>query len=181
MPHEWEKTLGEAPDTSSGASSYAAGDAPLAVLHLWPYRSLPRKGFAIFIGLTFMFILFPLFAVMGTMILWGLLPFTIGALALMWVMLERSYKDGSILEELRIWSDKIELSRHNPRGPDQHWDANPYWVNVILHKKGGPVENYLTLKGNGREVEIGAFLTPEEREILADELRTVLARLPKHI
>ena len=56
------------------------------------------------------------------------------------------------------------------------WQANPHWVRVTLHKTGGPVPNYLTLRGNGREVEIGAFLAEEERLTLQHELRRALSR-----
>ncbi|MGB8622875.1 MAG: DUF2244 domain-containing protein [Paracoccaceae bacterium] len=176
MPHQWERKSRGAPEIS-GASSYQAGVPPLATLHLWPFRSLPRRGFVWFIGITFTLILLPLLAALGTPVLWGLLPFVMGVLALLWHMLERSYSHG-LWEELNLWSDRVELTRHNPREPDQSWTANPYWVSVHLHAKGGPVENYVTLKGGGREVEIGAFLTPEERAALCDELQEALANLP---
>jgi uncharacterized membrane protein len=48
-------------------------------------------------------------------------------------------------------------------------------VRLTVHKTGGPVPQYLTLKGNGREVELGAFLTEAERLTLADELNAALA------
>ncbi len=155
MPYEWIEP--------------ATKDAPTE-LHLWPYRSLPKRGFVIFIAITASLVLLPLLAVLGTPVLWGLLPFIGGVLAAMWYFLQRSYKDGEVLEELRIWPDRVTLVRYNPRAPKQEWEANPYWIQVELHEKGGPVENYLTLKGGDREVELGAFLTPEERERLAREL-----------
>lgn len=40
-----------------------------------------------------------------------------------------------------------------------------------IYPEGGPVPQYLTLKGGGREVEIGAFLSPEEREALYPDIR----------
>lgn len=179
MPYEWDKELIGAPEIS-GASSHADGAPPAAILHAWPYRSLPRKGFVTFIAITCALVLVPLMAVVGSPILWGLLPFVGGAIGLLWLLLERSYKDGSILEELRLWPDRIEITRHEPRGPDRHWDANPYWVRVELHPRGGPVENYLTLKGGPRDVELGAFLTPEERLRLKDELSDALIRCAGH-
>ena len=174
MPFEWDDRTERAP-ARSGAFSFAAGDEAAVHVILWPHRSLPRRGFAAFIGITFAMLMIPLLALLGTLALWGLLPFILGALALMWYFLERSYADGRLTEELRLWSDRIDLTRDNPRTPQQHWHANPHWVLLNIVSKGGPVENYLTLKGNDREVELGAFLTPEERADLHDRLGRALA------
>ncbi|MDJ0827931.1 MAG: DUF2244 domain-containing protein [Rhodobacter sp.] len=151
--------------------------APTWQLSAWPHRSLPPHGFAGFIGITFLMLLIPLFAVLGSPILWGLLPFLMGVLALTWAALKRSYADGDLREDLALCGDTIELVRTNPRGPSQSWHANPYWVRVEMHQTGGPVENYVTLTGAGRSVEIGAFLSPEERVALHHDLAERLGRL----
>ncbi len=148
-----------------------------AELTLWPHRSLPAEGFVIFIGVTFLFLLMPLFAVIGSMILWGLLPFLMGTLALTWAFIRKNYRDGELTENLSLWSDRIELVRAGPRAPRKSWEANPYWVRVELHEKGGPVENYVTLTGGGRAVEIGAFLSADERVTLYHDIRDRLNRL----
>lgn len=137
---------------------------------LWPHRSLPPEGFAIVISLAFALALLPLLAVLGTPVLWGLLPFAMGALALLWAGLRRSYRDAELSEVLTLSPDRIELVRTNVRGPEQRWEANPYWVRLKLHPQNGPVQNYLTLHGGERDVELGAFLSPEERAGLYDEL-----------
>jgi len=138
---------------------------------------LPRRGQVTFIAVTAALVALPLIAVLGSPVLWGLLPFLAAAIAGLWWAIERSFRDGSILEELRMWPDRVVLTRHNPRGPRQDWEANTYWVDLTLHATGGPVEDYLTLKGNGREVELGAFLSPEERKALFDELDRHLRQL----
>ena len=148
-----------------------------ARLHLWPYRSLPRKGFVLFIGGTSAMVLFPLIAVLGSPVLWGILPFFALAIWGMWAALSRSYRDAEIVEDLTLTPDSLSLTRHGPRGRRQDWQANPFWVSVHLHPTGGPVPHYLTLRGSGREVELGAFLSEEERIALRDELQTRLARL----
>ncbi len=56
------------------------------------------------------------------------------------------------------------MGPHQRGGPDQNWQANPHWVEVKLRPEGGPVENYVTPRGNNRTVEIGAFLSPDERQ-----------------
>ncbi|WP_281983245.1 DUF2244 domain-containing protein [Thalassorhabdomicrobium marinisediminis] len=164
MPYEWI-----APDAG-------APDAPLAELHLWPYRSLLRRDFVVFISATVTLIAVPLLVVIGSPVLWGLLPFFIIAVAGLWYGLHRSYKDGELLEVLRLWPDRITLQHHNPRRGDKSWEANPYWVRLKLDPTHDRVPNYITLKGADRVVELGAFLSEKERAALFDELDDALRR-----
>lgn len=160
MPYEWSK---EPPIKT-----------PDWTLSLWPYRSLLRKDFVWFIGATAVLLHLPLVAVLGSAVLWGLLPFFAIALGGMWFALHVSYRRGEVLEELRVTAETAHLTRHNPNGPKQEWEANRHWVSVHLHPKGGPVENYITLRGGEREVEIGAFLDAGERLALYDDLKRAL-------
>ncbi|WP_099827197.1 DUF2244 domain-containing protein [Oceaniglobus indicus] len=164
----------------AGTFAHAAGDDALTSATLWPHRSLPRKGMVIVIGFAFVMILLPVIAMLGTPVLWGLLPFTMAAIGFLWLALEKSYASGALREDLTLWSDRIELIRTNPDGPQQCWAANPFWVRVAMHETGGPVENYVTLSGAGREVEVGAFLSPEERRKLCDDLERLLNRLSRN-
>ena len=143
-------------------------------LQLWPYRSLPRRGMVWFIGGTAALIAVPLLSILGSPVLWGMLPFLLAAIAGIWWALERSYRDGEILEELTLTPETITLTRHGPRGQRQEWQANPHWVKVQIHPKGGPVPQYLTLSGGQRVVELGAFLTEEERKALRNDLQARL-------
>lgn len=159
MPYEW--------------SQPRRPDAPL-LLRAWPYRSLPRQGFAGVMGLAFGLILIPLMAVLGTMVLWGLLPFLLLALAALWLGLSRSYHDARLCEELRIGPDAVHLERRDPGGRVREWQCNRYWARVEMHPTGGPVDHYITLSGSGRVVEIGAFLSEEERMALFTELQRAI-------
>lgn len=156
---------------------YLPSTPPEIRLHLWPYRSLSRRGFVWFIGGTALLIAVPLLAVIGSPVLWGLLPFLILAVAGIWYALERSYRDAEIVEDLTLTADRLTLVRHGPRGQRRDWEANPHWVRVTLHPRGGPVPNYVTLAGGGREVEIGAFLSEDERIALKGELAEAMARI----
>ncbi len=176
MPWEWDIDPQEAP-AQSGASSYGEGERPLAAMHLWPYRSLPRRGFVAVIGVAFLAFLVPLSAFLGTASLWWILLPVMGVLWLLWFFIDKSYRDAEILEELRIWRDRITLTRHGPQGQYHEWEANPYWVSIHLYRTGGPVENYVTLKGNSREVELGAFLSEEERPGLYREVAGLLRQV----
>ena len=143
-------------------------------LSLWPYRSLLRKDFVIFIGATAMLAVLPLVALLGSPVLWALLPFLGLALWAIWTALEVSYRRGEILEEMEVDETHVRLV-HQARGADaRRWEANRYWASVHLHPTGGPVEDYITLRGGDREVEIGAFLAVEERRRLYAELKAAL-------
>lgn len=146
-------------------------------LEAWPYRSLPKLGFVIVIGIATILLALPAMALLGTVILWGLLPFMAIAVGGLWFGIQKSYKDGEILEQLCITSDQIDLTRHQPNKPVKSWSASPYWTEVNLHVHEGPIPDYITLKGNGREVEVGAFLSQDERKKLYKELRREIARV----
>jgi uncharacterized membrane protein len=45
---------------------------------------------------------------------------------------------------------------------------------VKLYEKNQKVENYLTLSGGGREVEIGSFLAPNERLEVKNKIENVI-------
>jgi len=146
-------------------------------LHLWPHRSLDQRGFVWFVGLTAALIAVPLLGILGSPVAWALLPFLLTAIWAIWFALRKNGRDRDIVEDLRLGRERITLVRHGPRGLRQDWEANPYWLRVSLHETGGPVPNYLTLKGEGREVELGAFLSEEERVALRAELQSRLHAL----
>jgi uncharacterized membrane protein len=146
-------------------------------LHLWPHRSLTQRGFVWFVGGTAALIGVPLVGVLGTPVVWGLLPFLLGTIWAIWFALRKNGRDRDIVEDLTLSPARITLSRHGPKGLRQDWEANPYWLRVTLHPSGGPVPNYLTLKAEAREVELGAFLSEDERIALRDDLQARLATL----
>ncbi|WP_300444228.1 DUF2244 domain-containing protein [uncultured Mameliella sp.] len=146
------------------------------VLQLWPHNSLSAEGFAAMILGFFLFASVPLYSVIGTAVLWGLLPFMLAATAALYYALRRNRRDRRILEVLTVTPEVTHLTRTNPKGDTQDWESNTYWVKVACHESGGPVPYYVTLKGNGREVEIGAFLSEDERRALFNDLTDAVRR-----
>lgn len=160
MPYEWQPPKGDAQQ-----------------LHLWPHRSLTQHGFVWFVGSTAALIAVPLISILGTPVLWALLPFLAVTVWALWFALRKNGRDRDILEQMELAPSRIILTRHEPKGDSKEWTANPYWVRVTLHKTGGPVPHYLTLRGEDREVEVGSFLSEDERIALANELETAIAAL----
>jgi uncharacterized membrane protein len=172
MPYEWLKNPEPPGDRVASAQPQI-----LAQLRLWPYRSLTPRGFVVFIALTCGMLALPLIGLLGSKALWGLLPFMALAVGGVWLAINRSNHDGEIAEDLSLWRDRAVLRHRDPDGTEQRWEANPYWVSVHLHPTGGPVPNYLTLRGGDREVEIGRFLSEDERVALSRELKNALAAM----
>lgn len=167
MPYRVVTDDREAP-ASTGAFLYE--------IHLWPHQSLTGTGFVWVVGVSFGMVCLPLLALLGTVVLWGILPFAMGAVALLWFGLKRSWHDRDILETFTLRPGAATLRRRDADGTRRDWQANPYWVRVKRHGRVGRIEDYLTLEGGTRVVEIGAFLTPGERRKLEDDLVRALNR-----
>ena len=149
----------------------------IATVELWPYNSLKPKGFVLFLGITFALISIPLFNVLGTKVFWGLFPFLFVTVTGVWFALRKSLNDRQILEQLTLSKEEIILVRQDPSGEQRQWVCSPYWARLKMYDKDGPVSNYITLTGNGREVELGSFLDEEERKNLYCELSSLLNKL----
>jgi len=151
---------------------------PTQVMHLKPHESLPPKGMATFVLATFTLILIPAMALLGTPLLWALLPFLLLAVWGMYFALRQNHKQRQIVEVLTLKKDSVELIHSPAKGDAITWNCNRYWTQVTKHETSGPVPNYITLKGMAREVEIGAFLSEEERITLFDDLQRAFKRTP---
>lgn len=151
-------------------------DAAVQELQLWPHNSLPQQGMAATVLFTFTMILIPTLPLLGSIVLWGLLPFVLGAVWALYFALRRNRRARQIIEVLRLDADETHLVRTDANGQVQEWDCNRYWTQVTKYENEGPVPHYVTLKGKGREVEIGAFLSEEERIALYDDLIRALRR-----
>jgi uncharacterized membrane protein len=161
-----------APDTSGAPST-----SDLFEVELWPHRSLTPEGFVAMIGGSFAMLCIPLVGLLGTAALWGVLPFAMTVLGLLWLAMRRSLRDRDIHESLTVTPAAVRLVRRDPNGALRDWECNPFWMRVELHDRVGTVEDYLTLEGGPRSVELGAFLTPEERRDLRERLLRVLGRV----
>lgn len=176
--------------TRSTKATDAAGDRSPAVVDsgalpseppafqvtLWPNRSLSRRGYRWLMGLAAAGLALPVLPFLGSPVGWAMAPFALVALGLLWLFLKRNYRDARLTEELSIWPGILSIVRREPSGRVLSWRTNPYWVRVEL-RETPTVEHYLTLSAEGRTIELGAFLSPEERLELAEEIERAIARL----
>lgn len=161
--------------TAEKPDPFARTDTPIYHVTIWPNRSLGRVGFRntmllVIVGTTIPMI--PLFKAASTLwiLLFGIIP-----VVLLYLFFIRNYLDGRLTEEIRIYPDLIAVERREPKGKILRWHANPYWLRIHMHDT--PIENYLTLEGNQRTIELGAFLSPEERLTLKADIEKVIHSL----
>jgi uncharacterized membrane protein len=104
----------------------------------------------------------PLFALLDTLIV---------AMALRWVWVL-----GERYELIALNEQHLQVRRSSQ---PQSWafDAHPYWVKMQLEKASQGQRVVLT--SQGKEIEVGSFLAPDERSELAERLKTLLAQAAK--
>lgn len=160
----------------SAPAPFGREDPPVLALDLWPHRSSSPRATAWVLAMVAFGLALPLLPFLGTGVGWGLLPFLVAALVALYLAIRRNFEDARLVEELRLWPDLMTVERREPRGRVRRWHANPFWVRPRLSQTAR-IEQYLTLEGNGREIELGAFLSPPERVALHDEICRALGAL----
>lgn len=88
------------------------------------------------------------------------------AAVLRWV-----WRQGDRFEEIALDERSLEVRRSAQAEPA--FRAHPYWVRLSLD--GGEGRERVLLGSQGRQVEVGAFLSNEERRDLAKQLKGLLA------
>ncbi|WP_460455545.1 DUF2244 domain-containing protein [Arenimonas alkanexedens] len=88
------------------------------------------------------------------------------AAVLRWV-----WRQGDRFEEIALNARSLEVRRSTQAEPA--FRAHPYWVRLSVD--GGEGRERVWLGSQGRQVEVGAFLSHEERRDLARQLKVLLA------
>ncbi len=181
MPRPSPKFKRAAYDAALSSSAPVARTAPpVWEVTLWPNRSLGPVGFRntmLILALGFALPVLPFVWAGG---FWILLPFITAAFAALWLAFKANNRHGQLREHVSLWKDLIAVERHELSGEVKRWSCNPYWMRSKLVKDGGPVDNYLTLIGSDREIELGAFLSPEERVELLADIKAAIKGLGQH-
>lgn len=110
------------------------------------------------------------FAVQG---FWPVLPFAGAEVALLvWATLH-SQRRGRYREVVTVSDTEVTLERGFARGEDREVFSRS-WVRARL-ESGRWSESRVVLAAHGRQVEVGACLTSDERKALYGRLRQILA------
>ena len=149
-------------------------DSPPAVhfaTSLVPHRSLSPEGFKwlirgaiaanLLIGLPMM--------LLGA---WPVLGFMGLDVWLLWWLFKRNYLDARRSETLLLTDRELIVDRKSPDGDREEHRLDAYWLKIELDD-----DKRLALISRGQRVAIGRFLSPDERERVAEQLEAALARM----
>ena len=95
---------------------------------------------------------------------------------LIYLAFRASYYHARTHETVRLTENALAVEKTDPNGHTQRWEFQPYWLRVGIDNstRSGAM---LTLSSHGRTLEIGAFLTPEEKRDMERALEVELRRL----
>ena len=162
-------------DGNPAAPTAANDRAPVFRARLEPYRSLSHKGLTILLGVfgTGCFAAGVAFWAAGAWPVMGFLGLDIVALWAAFVLNNRSAR---AFEEVAVWPHDLLVRQVSAGGKVYEHRFNPFWTRfeVRRHEESGITS--MGLSGQGREVRIGAFLNPADRESFASAFAQALAR-----
>jgi len=108
---------------------------------------------------------------------WPVLPFFGGEIALIWLAFRLNNRDARTFETVHLTPQALTVEQVKPSGRRlAHEFAPPHWLRVEVDARPSG-SGQLRLASHGRSLEIGRFLTIEERREFANALRSALGRL----
>lgn len=151
-------------------------ERPFLKMRLVPNRSLDSYGTKVVFGLIACGFLLPIIPFIGSPIGTTLTIFSGLTFYLFLTLLQKNFQQGNTFEEILILKNKIIVVHKEKNKEQKTWEGNPYWTKVHLDLNNPKLKNYLTLTGKGRHIELGAFLSPDERAELRDKIQNALAK-----
>jgi uncharacterized membrane protein len=144
-------------------------DAVHFATSLSPYRSLSPEGFKWLIRgavAANLLIGVPMY-LMGA---WPVLGFMGLDVWLLWYFFQRSYLDARRRETVTLTDRELIVTRIGTDGEREEHRLEAYWLKIEAGER-------LIAASRGNRVVIGRFLSPQERDELADRLKEALAAM----
>ena len=145
-------------------------------IRLFPNRSLDMNGTKVVFVIIACGFLLPIIPFIGSPIGTTLTIFSGLTFYLFLTLLQKNFQQGHTFEEILISKNKIIVVHQEKNREQKAWEGNPYWTKVNIDTHNPKLKNYLTLAGSGKHIELGAFLSPDERIELRDKIQNALAK-----
>lgn len=105
---------------------------------------------------------------------WLVLPFAGLELLILFVALRAVARRDAAFESIRLEGDRLTVIRHLP-GCESHHSFHAGWARVSLEGER-PSDPLVCIRSHGRSAQVGVLMTPDQRRVLATDLRQRLQR-----
>ncbi|WDR07360.1 DUF2244 domain-containing protein [Devosia rhodophyticola] len=148
---------------------------PLFSAELTPHRALSRRGrWLVVVGAAILGALPAMIAVaLGA---WPVVICVAGAVLAIALALNYSHNDGKRCQRVQIWSDRLEITRVGPRGHARSRKFLPTAVRLVVDRDFDERTIALHIRSAHDELEIGEFLSPDEKSSFAMAFGTALRK-----
>lgn len=140
---------------------------------LTPHRSLGPNGFVVLMAAVTVvsFIAGVAFLIAGAWPVFGF--FGLDVVLIYWAF-KANYRAAAAYEQVMVTPTELKVLKVNPRGKAREWSLNPVWVRLErdVHPEFGVQRVFLTSRG--RNLTIGNFLTPDEKDSFSTALLAAL-------
>lgn len=159
-------------DPASGPESETAQARPLLDVVMYPHRSLGPTGFLVLMAAlcACSFVVGLAFILSGA---WPVVGFLGLDVLVVYVAFRLNYRAARAYETVRLTRGALEITKVDAGGRRRCATLQPYWLAVEIDDPPDR-DSRLTLRSHGRRLEIGGFLTPDEKLDLARALRRAL-------
>lgn len=146
---------------------------PLFAAKLTPHRSLGRNGFIVLMVSisAICFVAGVLFYAIGA---WPIMGFFGLDVLLIYLAFKLNYRSGRAYEQVVLTTDELQVHQVTPRGQVTSHSFNPFWVRLLVDRTEDEGVTGLKLTSHGKDLQIGSFLNPDDRESFADALSQAL-------
>ena len=152
-----------------------AADEPFFKALLTPHRSLGRAGFMILMGaLVFGWAVTGIFMLShGAWPVFGFFGLDVVAL---YVAFRLNYRAARAREEVSVSRTALDILKVAPSGKAEQHHFNPFWSRFSVARHAEIGITGMEVESRGRNVAIGSFLNPDDRESFAEAFSRALAR-----
>ena len=151
-----------------------AADEPFFRALLTPHRSLGRTGFLLLMGALVAGWVFTgiVFLSQGA---WPVFGFFGLDVLLVYIAFRLNYRAARAHEIVQVSRTDVDIRQVAPSGRTREHHFNPFWArfNVARHDEIGITS--MVVEGQGRQVPIGSFLNPDDRDSFAKAFGQALA------
>lgn len=106
---------------------------------------------------------------------WPVLAFMGLDVLVVWFAFTINYRAARASEEIAIWPHDVIVRQISPAGRIVEHRFNPFWTRFTVNRHEEIGITRMHLHGQGRDIDIGSFLNPPDRESFAAEFGQALA------